>query len=318
MSLVATVSLITCTATWPYIPYGAVVVRGVRRKVRTGSGEQYNQPGGGGLASAASTGPPGHRDFAGRGVCRDPQRNDHERGAAAADGRSRYLCAHGAMADDRVHADHGSGHSDNGLPAAAGLNPDCLLTGHGLVLSRDSARGALARVLATAACPHCPGFRYRGDDPAADDDRLDIGALRAPRCSDGEHHHCDLCRAGHWSNAVRAGSAVPVVAIHVRSGAADCAGFPRLWLATAGEHRSGGSSEARSALGTALDPGVRRRRLWPQPDGSRRLGTAGGSRLSRTRPGLHADLRMAPAPACTGRAQPVAGLACVQLSQCSA
>src|SRR4029453_3293652 len=91
-------------------------------------------------------------------------------------------------------------------------------------------------------------------------------------------------------------------------------GVPDLRLAPAGKHRSGGASETRFALGPAFDPGVRRRRLWPQPDGSGRLRTGGCSRFSRTRPGLHADLRMAAAPACPGRTEPVAGPARVQLS----
>jgi DHA2 family lincomycin resistance protein-like MFS transporter len=51
-------------------------------------------------------------------------------------------------------------------------------------------------------CPRRAGPGHSSDDPAADDDRTDMVPAEAPRCGDGKYHHCDLGRAGHWSDAV--------------------------------------------------------------------------------------------------------------------
>ena len=57
-----------------------------------------------GTRSTASAGPPGHRDSAGRGICRDPERDDHASVALPRLMVDLGISARtGAMADDRVH-----------------------------------------------------------------------------------------------------------------------------------------------------------------------------------------------------------------------
>ena len=61
---------------------------------------------------------PRHLAAPGRRVRRDPQRDHDGRRDPAPHRRPRHHRAAGAVADDRVHADHGRGHPDHRLPAA--------------------------------------------------------------------------------------------------------------------------------------------------------------------------------------------------------
>ena len=175
----------------------------------------------------------------------------------------------------------------------------------GLVLSWDLARGALAGfwLLLLARIVQASGTAMI---PLLMTTVLTLVPVER-RGGDGKYHHCDLCRAGHWSDAFRAGSAVPVLAFHVRSGIAGCADFPDLRLAPAGEHRSCGSSETRSALGPAFDPA-----FGGVVYGLSQLGRGASGpevALGFIAVGLaHADLRMAAAPACPGGRSPLLDL----------
>ena len=189
----------------------------------------------------------------------------------------------------------------------------------GLVLRRHAARRGVAWILVTAAGADRPSVRNRDDDPAVDDHGAHPGADRASRRGDGQHQHRDLGSPGDRAHAVRTDPAVPVVAIHVRAGAADRAHRVDRRRPQADRHRRGRSPEARRALGSAVGAGLRRHRLRSQSDRSGvRERQSGGHRQPDRRRGLPADLRRTPAPVGPRPRQPAARPATLRLSRCSA
>ena len=131
--------------------------------------------------------------------------------------------------------------------------------------------------------PGRSGLGHGDDDPAADDHGAHAGADRTARCGDGQHQHRHLGRTGHRPDGVRPDPAVPVLAVHVRPGAAGGAGGDDLRIPATGQRRAARESEARHLLGAAVRAGVRRHRLRAQPA---RTG------LVRSRPSLSASSRL--------------------------
>ena len=258
-----------------------------------------------------------HRHAAGGHVRRDPQRDHHERRAAAADGGPEHRCAHRAVALHRLHAHHGRRDSHHRVHPAAADHPGRVHAGHGALLWRHAAGRPRAGLRSPAAGPHRPGRRHRHHAAAADDHHPHARAAGAPRRRHGQRQHRHFGCAGTGPHGFRPDPPAFFLAVHVRVRAADRPRRAGHRGQVSDQHRRNRENPARRPLRGAHGPRLRRPGVRPEPD-RRRPGRLphprrGGAGRRRGGPG---GFRPAPAEAAEDR-RPPAGPARLHASGCS-